>query len=314
MNKRKFIIGSTAVILASKHAYGAYTTKLISDGKVRYLGLPVPLNQGVHCFLMGRDNGGLLLRHPSTGELHLHQIPFMPTIGGPYTQNLNSCVINGVSNQIMSFDKVYDAFAYADTNGNVLVEFSQMPSTLDQDSLAVRQGDTNKRLIGRVGRCLDGSVGYPGGPTCGMVCSYFQPERMSLNTLVGGIANPQDGWKELCSDPTKIHFTCFGDGREPTIHFSGQVSNSVAGQQTYVGMSLNGADPTFGNAGGGAVISASVGIPASHVMSGAAFGEAVNETTTPPTAITYNIGLKMNAPGGQGSLPWTGKIVADIWM
>jgi hypothetical protein len=137
---------------------------------------------------------------------------------------------------------------------------------------------------------------------------------MSLVTYVGGVANPADGWKELCSDPTKIHFTCFGDGREPHIHFWGQVSNNVSGQQTFVGLSLNGADPSFADAGGGIVMAASSGVSGACGMAGAAFGEAVNTATVPPTAITYNIGLKMNVPGGQGSLPWTGKIVADIWM
>lgn len=313
MNRHKFIVGSAALIV-SNNAYGAYTTKPIRDGSVRYLGLPVPLNQGIHCFLMGFDGGGLLLRNPNTGALHLHQIPFMPIIGGPYTQNLDSCVINGVPNQVMPLGKVYDAFAYDDGNGNVLQEFSQTPSTLDQDALAVKQGDTNKRLIGRVGRLTDGSVGYPGGPTCGMVCSYFNPEKMSLVTYVGGIANPADGWKELCSETSKIHFTCFGDGREPHVHFWGQVSNNTGGQQTFVGLSLNNANPSFADAGGGLVPVANNGVSGACGMSGAAFGEAVDTSVTPAIPIQYHIGLKMNAPGGQGLLPWSGKIVADISM
>lgn len=317
VSRRRLLVAASALAtsgLLPRKAAAIYTTKSLADGTVRYLGLPVPLNQGVHCFLMGYNGGGLLLRNPNTGALHLHQIPFNPTIGGPYTQNLDSCVIDGVPNQVMPQGKVYDAFAYDDGNGNVLVEFSQTAATLDQDALAVKQGDTNKRLVGRVGRLTDGSVGYPGGPTCGMVCSYFHPEKMSLVTYVGGSAVPADNWKELCTETGKIHFTCFGDGREPHVHFWGQVSNSVAGQQTFVGLSFNGADPSFTDAGGGVVMVASSGVSGACGMAGAAFGEAVDTSVTPAVPIQYHIGLKMNVPGGAGSLPWSGKIVADIWM
>ena len=187
-----------------------------------------------------------------------HRIEYwsIPTPDGVQAYNMDSMFVDHIPGRALEYDKLYYLYAFIHQNtslqltaSEVGVSWSDPYGTLPLTGWGCRNGDPQDRFIGLVqrdpqGYILKGGLPPPNGVTSYNLFSYYNRQRVSLQSVVSGIfTQPQTSWSTDGINGGMLSSIVYNDGREPIITFSGSVKNNTAGGSTWVGISRNGELP-----------------------------------------------------------------------
>lgn len=177
----------------------------------------------------------------------------VPGSGGIMTVNVGSCYVDKVPGQALVAGVLYYVYVTI-INNKLSLNFSTIiPSPGDPYAIypitgwSCANGDPTQRLVGMVqlnssGQLLVSGGDAPNGVAEYNLLSYYNRQRVTLQVVPSGYCT-SPVWSSANISNGKIASIVCWDGDEPFITFSGGLSNNTFGANTWLGISLNGADP-----------------------------------------------------------------------
>jgi hypothetical protein len=199
-----------------------------------------------------KPGNGLYLWNPVALRYEYRSVPGSTGVLAFVTNN-NTLLVNSVANQSLVAGTKYNIFARVATDGLTLhfstdvVSLGDPFGVLPNYGWGSRNGDPQDRWVGMIqtnaaGNVLEGGGAPPSGATQHNVCSYYNPQHITIQCVPSG-STASVTWDNASISGGLLACCRGNEDGEPIGGFSGSVANSVAGATTYIGISLNGAAP-----------------------------------------------------------------------
>ena len=185
----------------------------------------------------------------STAVWELH------TFTSSLTGNVSNIMIDGVPNQAIAANTVYDVFL-TKTGSTIQFDLSAIQGAIDEPTIGIKVlgGNSKEPLVGRLIK-VNGTI--QGGASSELLISWYVPGTVALtSTPSGNTGGSLNTWVEMNSS-ARIQFLSWAEALPLSTKFQFNFQNSVAGTQMNVGVGLY-TSPTAANTTPDRVVSINV--------------------------------------------------------